>query len=517
MKKQPIIWGIILVLLLSSLSSTVMGFDAEKVDMSMQSVDGPMDSPWPMKCHDTKHTGRSPYSTADNNGAELWKFETDNWIEGGAVIDNENNIYFGSFDGYVYSLYPNGTLRWKYEIGDWIWSTPAINEDGVLYIGSYDTKLYALYLNGTIKWKFNAGGTISSSPAIGVDGTIYFGIMKGFDKGDVIAVTPDGEEKWRYETDYKVVSDPAIADDGTIYIGSGDTYFYAIYPNGTLRWRFKTGDIVKSHPSITKDGSIYFSSFDTYLYALNPNGTLKWKFKDSYGGASSVSIDNEGVLYDAGINKLNAIYSNGTLKWSCDLGNINLEHSSPAISKEGIIYVGAGKNIIAINQDGMEIWRRKIATHWVESSPCIGLDGTVYIGSSSLDNYGAEYGYLYAFGEGNNPPIKPTITGPSSGKAGNSYNYTIVSTDPDGDNITYSIDWGLGLLLAYGPYESGEEITLNHTWSEEGNYAILVKAKDPYGGESELAVFQVSMPNFNNINNSLFTRFLNFKLLFLGY
>ena len=35
---------------------------------------GPMDSAWPMYCHDTRHTGRSPYSTIDT-WDEIWKFK----------------------------------------------------------------------------------------------------------------------------------------------------------------------------------------------------------------------------------------------------------------------------------------------------------------------------------------------------------------------------------------------------------------------------------------------------------
>jgi len=46
-----------------------------------------MDSPWPMYCHDTHHTGQSPYSTADNPGAEKWRFWTDSYMEDSAVID----------------------------------------------------------------------------------------------------------------------------------------------------------------------------------------------------------------------------------------------------------------------------------------------------------------------------------------------------------------------------------------------------------------------------------------------
>ena len=50
MKNKPFILGIILILLLSSLSPTVIGLDKEEVDAPIQSVYDPMDSPWPMKC-----------------------------------------------------------------------------------------------------------------------------------------------------------------------------------------------------------------------------------------------------------------------------------------------------------------------------------------------------------------------------------------------------------------------------------------------------------------------------------
>ena len=55
---------------------------------------GPMDSPWSMKCHDNRNTGRSLYSTADNSGTEKWKYETDSWIETTPIIDNEGKIYY---------------------------------------------------------------------------------------------------------------------------------------------------------------------------------------------------------------------------------------------------------------------------------------------------------------------------------------------------------------------------------------------------------------------------------------
>jgi outer membrane protein assembly factor BamB len=477
-----------------------------EIELDIKSVDGPIDSPWPMKCQNNRHTSLSPYSTADNYGAEKWRFETDGWIEGGPVIDKEGNIYFGCFDYCFYSLHPNGTMKWKFKTNGWLWSTPAIAEDGTIYIGSYNHNMYAINPNGTLKWTFGSSGSISSSPAIAEDGTIYFGTMKGFDKGDIIAVNPNGTRKWRYETGYYITSDPTIGDDGTVYIGSGDKYLYAINPDGTLQWRFKTGDWVKAHPSIAEDGTIYISSFDHYLYALYPNGTMIWKYSGG-GDEASVAIDEDGTIY-LGNAQLHAIYLNGTRKWMIDVGP-NIDHASPAISADGAIYVGAGKYIIAINLDGTERWRKRIANEWVESSPCIGEDGTVYIGVSNADS-GDFYGYLYAFGRGeiNQPPNPPSINGPMIGLKNKQHTYNFTLDDPELDDIELFVDWDDGNTTGWlGPFDSGETQTLIHSWSEKGTYTVKAKARDTYdGSESNWGTLKVSMPKNKIINP--FERFL---------
>jgi parallel beta-helix repeat protein len=498
MYRKPLASGIVLLFILSSLIPMAIGLHTPDVD------NGLMDSPWPMKCQNTRHTGLSPYSAADNYGVEKWRFRTDHWIDSGSVIDTDGTIYFGS-GWYLIAFNPNGTLKWRYKTGGLIKSTPAIAEDGAIYIGTYDNKLYAFYPNGTLKWKFDTDASISSSPAIAEDGTIYFGTMGEPNWGcRIYALNPNGTEKWHYNTGYKIVSDPAIGNDDTIYIGSGDSYLYAMYPNGTLYWRFKSGDIVKSHPSIGEDGTIYFSSFDLSLYALYPNGTLKWKKGGSYSGASSVVIGEDGILYDAGKNKLVAIYPNGTIKWKFDLGNRKISHSSPAISADGTIYIGveignmAGGEIIAVYPNGTERWRKKIANDWVDSSPCIGKDGTVYVGSSSSDEGGYSYGYFYAFGrnETNQPPNPPEIDGPILGFRNKQQSYNFSVSDPDLDDIELYIDWSDDNNSGWiGPYKSGDEIVLNHTWTDRGTYTIQAKARDTYdGSESDWGTLKVFMP-----------------------
>jgi len=459
---------------------------------------GPMDSAWPMLCHDNRHTGRSPYETGENPyGVEKWRFIQAHHIESSPVVDNDGIIYISNSWGELSAIYPDGTMKWKFTTeGQIMGSSPAIAEDGTLFIGTWYDFLYAINPNGTEKWKFDAHDTIASSPAIAEDGTIYFGTMgSGY---NIYAINPNGTEKWHYPTGYKISSDPAIGDDGTVYIGSGDTYFYALYPNGTLRWRFPTGGVIKGPASIAEDGVIYIGSYDGYLYALYQNGSMKWRCSIGDGTENNPSIGEDGTIY-VGDNNLYAIYPNGTMKWVFGLGNRHIYHSSPAVSADGTIYFGVeignmvGGEIVAVNADGTEQWRKRIANDWVASSPCIGEDGTVYIGSS----FEAGKGYLHAFGsvEDNTPPNTPTIDGPAEGKAGVEYDYFISSIDPENNPVSIYIDWGDDTTSEWNQeYASGETAIISHNWEEEGTFTIGVKARDTLGEESDWGTLEVSMP-----------------------
>jgi outer membrane protein assembly factor BamB len=482
----------------------------EKEIKSTVSRDGGlMDSAWPMYCHDTRHTGRSPYSTADSC-TEKWRFEAECWIIGGIAIDNDGTIYFGDYCYYVYAINPDGTEKWRYKTGGEIWATPAIAEDGTIYIGSWDDYLYAINPDGTLKWCFLTYDDILSSCAIGTDGTIYFGAMGPENNGSIYALYPDGTEKWHYDTGHWVFSSPAIGSNGTIYIGSSDCYLYALWPNGTLRWRFLTGDEIRAHPSIADDGTIYIGSYDHYLYAINPDGTEKWKF-NSAGGNNCPTIDEDGTVYVA-TDYLYALNLNGSVKWNFDFGtDIWVGKSSPAISADGIIYVGThigigeGGEIIAVNSDGTERWRKLITgtiLGWVDSSPAIGEDGTVYIGSIAC--------YLHAFGpqESNDPPSAPTITGSFIGKIGRYYDYDFVANDPDRNPVSYFVSWGDGTVSGWtSDYNTDEVISLRHSWNRTGTFTIIAKARDTFGAEGPEAELTVTMPR-NRAINGFFLRLL---------
>ena len=93
------------------------------------------------------------------------------------------------------------------------------------------------------------------------------------------------------------------------------------------------------------------------------------------------------------------------------------------------------------------------------------------------------------------PPEIPNINGPIRGRTKTNYNYTIVTSDPELEEISYIIDWGDGTVEEIiGPYGSNEEITPSHQWLQRGNYIIQVKAKDCNDEESNWGTLEVSMP-----------------------
>jgi parallel beta-helix repeat protein len=109
----------------------------------------------------------------------------------------------------------------------------------------------------------------------------------------------------------------------------------------------------------------------------------------------------------------------------------------------------------------------------------------------------------------NQPPEAPTINGPVFGKVGQSYDYTFTTTDPNGDTISYYIDWGDSTNSGWiGPNQSNEQVIVSHTWTTRGTYTIKAKAKDVYESESEWGSFKIRMPKGQIHTTFLFVHFL---------
>ena len=361
-----------------------------------------------------------------------WRYPTGGRVSSPAIAV-DGTVYVSSYDGYLYAIAPpndssqSGDLQWRYPIGGIVYSSPAIGADGTVYVGGTDGYLYAIAppddesQSGLLLWRYDTGINIDfSSPAIGADGTIYVGNYGG----EIYAITPpsngsqSGTLFWRYSTGDHVLSSPAIGPDGTIYIGSYDDYLYAIAPpnddsqSGVLLWRYQTGGDVSSSPAIGADGSIYVGS-NGYLYAIaapeddSQYGVLQWSYQTE-GSVYDPTIGIDGSVYISSYDRLYAIApptdnnsQSGILLWHYQTQTIDHRfNSSPSIGADGTIYVGSNyapledsHTIYAISppdddsQTGVFQWSYSTGGDGV-SSAAISVDGTVYAGS--------EDGYLHA-------------------------------------------------------------------------------------------------------------------------
>ncbi len=137
--------------------------------------------------------------------------------------------------------------------------------------------------------------------------------------------------------------------------------------------------------------------------------------------------------------------------------------------------------------------------------------GVYYILVQAKDIHGAESKWSdpYEIIIENNPPQTPDIDGPSSGMVRISYNFTFNSVDLDGDDVYFFISWGDGYVENWvGPYASGEDFEIAHTYSNKKTYSIEAKARDTFGDESLIATHEINIPRTRVTFNLLFHWFL---------
>jgi outer membrane protein assembly factor BamB len=166
-----------------------------------------------------------------------------------------------------------------------------------------------------------------------------------------------------------------------VYIGSTDGRLHAFTPPDgpggvwTLEWSFlplQKGTNRKSSPVIGDDGTIYMGSY-LGLSAIKDNGTSaenKWPpflTNDRVDAAPALS-QNGNTIYIGTATRPYRVYAinanTGAKRWHYPGDNdppLNGLIDIPAVvGLNGMIYVGAGKTVYALNADGTLAWSYKV-------------------------------------------------------------------------------------------------------------------------------------------------------------
>jgi outer membrane protein assembly factor BamB len=348
-------------------------------------------APWPVRSHDSKHSGRSVYSmgACPYGVTVLWSYTTGNNVQSSPAIGADGTVYIGSYDKYVYAFNGStGALRWSYTTGGNVGSSPLIDAGGVVYVGSDDKHFYALNgSTGALLWNYDTGATVRTSPAMSVDGIVYIGNSGS----KLYALNATGALAWNTSLGSGIYSSPAVGTDGTLYVGALDNRMYAIDGStGALRWNFTTAGIISSSPALGADGTVYFGSGDKNVYALNGStGALRWNYTtgDSIIDTSP-AVGADGTVYvgswDYSMYALNG--STGAMQWRYTTGG--KVQSTPAIDADGTLYFGSDDNALyALNgSTGVFKWVYT-AGGAIRSSPAIAADGTLYVGANDVKVY----------------------------------------------------------------------------------------------------------------------------------
>lgn len=193
--------------------------------------------------------------------------------------------------------------------------------------------------------------------------------------------------------------------------------------------------------------------------------------------------------------------------WTTNLnGSLLLEYSADN---------GNSWNILASHQNntGFYIWNTTLVSN-----------GNRYlIGISTLDeffNIGSDVSDA-TFSINNYPSVSFQINGPSQGGNGIPFNFSIVASEPPGEEIYYMWDWGDGNISNwYGPYNSSIPMTVTYSWANDGNYSMRVKAKNAAGDETNWSAVHLMViaeqVNFSNTRlGHIYFKLFSFNRSFL--
>jgi len=372
-------------------------------------------APWPVLNGDMQGTGRSEYVGPISSYPHIrWMDDLPLGIFWGPTIGYDDILYFGSFaldfdfENHIYAYYPDGNPYWTVNTSTGVPNvcSALITSDSTIYIAANNDTLYSISSDGNVIWKTSIGfGFRKMHISIDKTGNIYT-----FNE-DTLRVL-DKQSNTIFVKEFNDISTPIIfsPDGNMIYFKTGpytwelDHSLVAADLQGNIIWRkwfFETND---APVTVDNQGNIYFYATDStggipedFIYSLDSDGNVRWKYEtDGYLYYNSVTIDPEGnvVFYcrkeNGDKNYIVSLKNKGEVNWEVPLEPnedpffAQVDHGITSDS-DGNIYFGSsyeGGYFYAMNKYGEFLWKLSLNGYSYYSSPAIGSDGTLYIGTS---------------------------------------------------------------------------------------------------------------------------------------
>jgi len=454
-------------------------------------------------------------------GATLdWGWSVQQTQDGGFIIAGETTSFgAGGFDAWLIKTDEMGNEQWNKTFGgsdkDGARSVKQTSDNGYIlggYVDSYGFPGHDAWFiktddEGNEEWNSFFGGPASDGTFKVIqthdEGYLGIGYADSYGAGDhdiwLIKTDSNGNEHWNrtygtadWELGYSVKQ---TKDDCFVLIGTTNSYgagaqdawLIKTDEYGVEEWNRTYGGTDNDWGSAvlqTEDGG-YILTGDTRSFGSG--GYDFWLIKtDNYGNEQWKRYYGDS-LYDE------TCYN---LKSTSDGGYI-LTGTKTSFETGLTDYL-----LIKTDKDGFMQWNLTIDggnDDW-----CYSVDETVdggYIVVGKTNSYGnGNYDiWLIKVELVNHPPEICEIDGTNNGKPEVEYNYTISASDPDGDNVYYTIDWGDETpVTKYGPFESGEKFIINHSWCEKGEYILKARASDIHGLYGEWGNLEVTIPIYKS-------------------
>ncbi len=357
----------------------------------------------------TVYVGADRLYAIDDAGHLRWTVETVARVavDSVLVIDSAEHIYVAMEYHAIHAIARDGTVRWtaplflqprhnlspdcNFDISERVAHDLLILGTDTVCILSDQVALYSSH--GDLVWRHVPGGVARAAIASQGPDPTMFAIFWLPDSEDMTlhAWSSEGVERWTRSITVGDYHGPevAVGRDGTLFVLDGTGTVHALTADGTPLWAFAEATVPFRDLALGPQGQVVLlADYSSHLlYVLDAQGTLQWTC-DMGEALRGVAIDPSGTIYaTTSGHKLFALNRDGTVRWSrtfqWDAG------SGPIIDGQGVVYIAVGKTLFAINNDGTERWSFQ-ASDFILSGPVIGGSGRIYIGTRD--------GYLWALG-----------------------------------------------------------------------------------------------------------------------